>query len=102
MEVVEGSIASGNEQKELAIVLVKRLICDAGMEGQDFALCVALVDDGVIGSAIDLVIDATKGRLAVNVDRGSTGDCCTGFLTRTRQRRRERRQRRRRAAEEAQ
>jgi uncharacterized protein YoxC len=102
MEVVEGSIASGNEQKELAIVLVKRLVCDASMEGHDFALCVSLVDDGIIGSAIDLVVDATKGYVAVNASRASRGDCCTGFLTRARERRRARRQRRRRAAEEAQ
>ena len=105
MEVVEGSIASGNEHKELAIVLVKRLVCDAGMEGHDFALCVSLVDDGIIGSAIELVIDATKGRIAVNTIRGSAGNCCIGFLTRLRERYqklRQRLQRRRKAAEETQ
>ena len=98
MEVVEGSIASGNEQKELAIVLIKRLICDAGMAGPDFALCVSLVDDGIIGNTIDLVVDASKGKIGVNAVKVATS-CCLGFLAHAQAKRQKRKQEKRRAAE---
>lgn len=66
MEAVENSPLKGIEQKELAVSLIKELV-NAQTDNDDTkAAMLILLDNGTIGNMIDLIIDATKGKLDVN------------------------------------
>jgi len=65
MEQVEHTPLKGSEQKELALTLIKALIVDL-TEGEDEVLLLQLLDNGAIGNMIDLIVDATKGKLDIN------------------------------------
>jgi predicted RNA-binding Zn ribbon-like protein len=90
MEVVEGSIARGEERKELAVTLIKRLVQEAGMDSHNLELCMSLIDEGIVGATIDLIVDATKGDLNINAVEETAANCCLAFLNRRQRRRRAR------------
>ena len=79
MEVVELSEVTGAEQRELALDLVKRVIEDAKMSDDARAACNAVLDSGVLGGVVDLVVDATKGKLTINAVQKKTKRCLKGF-----------------------
>ena len=65
MEVVEVSELKGEAQKKEAIILLKRFV----LECSDSAIvtsCLKMIDGGVVDTAIDMVVDATKGKLLIN------------------------------------
>lgn len=72
MEIVEGLTVKGDAQKDIAVALVKAVLEDAEV---DPGLLAAIVEGGLIGSAIELVINATQGELAVNVRRRARRLC---------------------------
>ena len=65
MEEVETTPVKGAEQKEFALKLIKELIIDL-TDKEDEETLLKLFNDGTISNMIDLIIDATKGRLNVN------------------------------------
>ena len=65
METVEETPIKGSEQKEMALKLIRVLAVDL-TEGEDEKVIVGLLDDGTIGNMIDLIVDATRGKLDVN------------------------------------
>tara|TARA_Y100001970_G_scaffold292423_1_gene433671 strand:- start:75 stop:482 length:408 start_codon:yes stop_codon:yes gene_type:complete len=78
MELVEETPLKGNEQKELGLQLIKAIIVDL-TAGEDEKVLLKLLEDGTIGNMIDLIVDATRGRLdvnsAVNVTTGCLNRC---------------------------
>ncbi len=55
----------GEAQKKEAIILLKRFV----LECSDSAIvtsCLKMIDSGVIDTAIDVVVDATKGKILIN------------------------------------
>ena len=78
MELVEETPLKGNEQKELGLQLIKAIIVDL-TDGEDEKVLLKLLEDGTIGNMIDLIVDATRGRLdvnsAVNVTTGCLNRC---------------------------
>jgi hypothetical protein len=72
MEIVEGLTVKGEAQKDIAVALVKEVL-----EGTDIdaGLLAGLVDGGMLSSAVELVIAATQGDLAVNVRRRARRFC---------------------------
>ena len=78
MELVEKTPLKGNEQKELGLQLIKAIIVDLTAE-EDEKVLLKLLEDGTIGNMIDLIVDATRGRLdvnsAVNVTTGCLNRC---------------------------
>ena len=85
MELVEQTPLKGSEQKELALKLINALIVDL-TNGEDERVLLQLLNDGTIGNMIDLIIDATKGRLDVNTAIQVTTGClnrCLPYLCRS-------------------
>ena len=77
MELVEETPLKGSEQKEMALKLIRALIVDL-TDGEDERVLIQLLDDGTIANMIDLIVDATRGRLNVN----SAVKVTTGCLNR--------------------
>lgn len=78
MEEIEKSPIKGSEQKELALKLIRALVVDI-TEKEDEEVLLKLLDDGTISNLIDLIIDATRGKLDVNtltkVSSGCINNC---------------------------
>merc|ERR1712086_56548 len=65
METVEKTPIKGTEQKDLALRLIRALIVDL-TDKDDEKILIKLLDDGTISNMIDLIVDATRGRLNIN------------------------------------
>jgi len=65
METVEKTPIKGTEQKDLALRLIRELIVDL-TDNEDETILLKLLDDGTISNMIDLIVDATSGRLNIN------------------------------------
>tara|TARA_Y100000385_G_scaffold290553_2_gene364206 strand:- start:36 stop:518 length:483 start_codon:yes stop_codon:yes gene_type:complete len=65
MEEVEKTPTKGTEQKEMALKLIRALVVDL-TENEDEKVLLKLLDDGTISNMIDLIVDATKGKLNIN------------------------------------
>ena len=65
MEIVEETPLKGVEQKELSIKLIREIIKDL-TDGEDEKVLLKLLEDGTISNMIDLIVDATKGKLNIN------------------------------------
>ena len=79
MEVVELSEVTGVEQRDLALDIVKRVIDDTKMSHDTRAACNAVLDSGVLVGVVDIVVDATKGKLSINVVKKKSNRCLKGF-----------------------
>lgn len=78
MEIIEGTPIRGTEQKELAIKVLRQLFIDFTDDDIESTL-IELLDAGVIGNLIDLITDASKGKLNINkIVKTSTS--CIKFL----------------------
>lgn len=66
MELIEDTPIKGIEQKEMALKLIHSLIIDL-TENDDEEVLLSLYNSGTIGNMIDLIVDATKGKLNINV-----------------------------------
>ena len=66
MEVVELSEIKGPQQKEMALKLLTLAIEDSCLDASHKETYLNMVKNGVVGTAVDLIVDATKGKLAVN------------------------------------
>jgi len=83
MEVVELTKLKGRDQKDMAIKLVRSVVVDSNLEESKKNVCLQMLDEGVVERTIDLIIDATKGRIAVNCDEivEVASSCCAAFLS---------------------
>ncbi len=80
MEIVEATQLKGKEQKILVERLVKKVVKDAPISDDKEKLLLDMIDEGIVGDVIDLVVSATKGELDVNaVEKVATG-CCLAIL----------------------
>ena len=80
MEVVEATQLKGNAQKQLCIKLVKDIVIAAPLTGNQETLILNMIDSGVLNNTIDLVIDATQGKLDINSAIGVATGCCAAFM----------------------
>ena len=79
MEVVEVTELKGEEQKNMAIRLVRTLVVESPISDEKEKLLLDVIDQGVLGNTVDLVVDASKGNLKINnVVKVATG-CCAAF-----------------------
>jgi hypothetical protein len=77
IEVVEKiENLKGNKKKGLAILLIKKVVENADMDEEDRKLCMTMINNGVVGDTIDLVINAVNGKLDFDdvIEAGSR--CC--------------------------
>ena len=80
MEAVEVTKMKGSEQREMVVDIVQKVIIDAPLSDEREKLCLDMIESGVLGQTIDLVVDATKGRLDVNSAVTLAENCCLSFL----------------------
>ena len=83
IEVIEGSPIKGSEQKTLALKILRQLFIDFTDDDIESTL-INLLDSGAIGNIIDLVIDASKGKINVNKIIDTTATCCKFWIPRFR------------------
>ena len=76
MEVVETTELKGNDQKNMAITLVRRVVDEAPVEDDKKNLMLNMIDEGVLGNAVDLVVDASKGNVNINKVVKVASGCC--------------------------
>ena len=65
LELIEETPVKGSEQKELAIKILKEVF-ETMDDSEEKTSLLQLLNDGTISNMIDLIVDATKGRLNVN------------------------------------
>lgn len=84
MELVEETPIKGIEQKEFALKVLRNLFQDL-TEGEDELVLLKLLDDGSISNIIDLIVDASRGKLNINTVVATSVTCistCIPYLTR--------------------
>jgi len=80
MEIVEATKLKGKEQKALVERIVRKIVTDAPLDESKKSIVISMLDEGIVGDVIDLVVSATKGELDINsVEKVATG-CCLAFL----------------------
>ena len=80
MEIVEATKLKGKEQKVLVERIVRKIANDSPLEESKKSIVISMLDEGIVGDVIDLVVSATKGELDINsVEKVATG-CCLAFL----------------------
>tara|TARA_Y100000591_G_C21551502_1_gene553910 strand:- start:212 stop:583 length:372 start_codon:yes stop_codon:yes gene_type:complete len=79
MEVVEATQLKGDEQRKLCIKLVKDVIIAAPLTGKEEQLLLDMIDNGVLDNTVELVVDATQGKLDINAAVDIAQGCCLAF-----------------------
>ena len=65
MELTEDTHLKGAEQKEFALKVLREIFMDL-TNGEDEVILLTLLDNGMISNMIDLIVDASKGKLNIN------------------------------------
>ena len=79
MEEIENTPLQGTEQKEMSLKLIRELIIDL-TDNEDEEILLKLLDNGSISNMIDLIVDATKGKLNINSLAETSVGCFSIFL----------------------
>ena len=82
MEVVETTQLKGAAQKTLATRLVRQVVVDAPITDSKEKLLLDMIDAGVLGNTIELVVDATRGELDSNAAIAVAQGCCAACMKR--------------------
>jgi pentose-5-phosphate-3-epimerase len=83
MEVVESSKLPGDEKKIAVNRLLRQIIKESNMHYEDKKICENLIDNGVVGDTIELIISASKGEININVKQAISigGQCCLAIMS---------------------
>lgn len=80
MEIVEATKLKGRDQKALVEKIVRKIVNDSPIDETKKGVIIGMLDEGIVGDVIDLVVSATRGELDINtVEKVATG-CCLAFL----------------------
>tara|TARA_B110000046_G_C12983225_1_gene394383 strand:- start:687 stop:1055 length:369 start_codon:yes stop_codon:yes gene_type:complete len=79
MEITEATQLKGEEQRKLCIKLVKDVIVAAPLGGKEEQLLLDMIDNGVLDNTVELVVDASQGKLDINAAVGLAQGCCLAF-----------------------
>ena len=80
MEIVEATKLKGKEQKALVERIVRKIVTDAPLDESKKSIVISMLDEGIVGDVIDLVVSATKGELDINTVQEVATGCCLAFL----------------------
>ena len=80
MEIVEASALKGDEQKKLVEKIVRKIVVEAPIADDKEKLLLNMIDEGIVGDVIDLVVSASKGELNINVAEKAAVGCCLAIL----------------------
>ena len=81
MEVVEGTPVKGSDQKTLTLKILRQLFIDFTDDDLESTL-IGLLDSGAINNLIDLIVDASKGKMNINTVVKTTTVCCKFWIPR--------------------
>tara|TARA_E500000331_G_scaffold281544_1_gene275017 strand:+ start:20 stop:370 length:351 start_codon:yes stop_codon:yes gene_type:complete len=79
MEIVEATTLKGKEQRALVEKLVRQVVVDAPITDEKEKILLYMIDEGIVGDIIDLVVSATKGEVNINAAVEISKICCIGF-----------------------
>jgi len=79
MEEVEKTPTKGAEQKEMALTLIRALVIDL-TDGTDEEVLLKLIDDNTVSNLIDLIVDATKGKININTVATVSSGCINSCI----------------------
>lgn len=65
MQIVEKTTIKGTQQREFVIKLLRKLFKDL-TDNEEEILLLKLIDNGTVCNMIDLVVDASKGKIDIN------------------------------------
>ena len=82
MEFVEASKLKGEAQKKLVTKIVRKVVVDAPIADEKEKLLLDMIDQGVVGNVIELVVSASKGEIDINSAVKVAAGCCASFLKR--------------------
>jgi len=82
MEIVEASNLKGEAQKKLVTKIVKKVVEDAPISDEKEKLILDMIEFGVVGNVVDLVVSASKGEVNINSAVATASGCCLSFLKR--------------------
>ena len=82
MEVVEASKLKGEAQKKLVTKIVRKLIKSSTTSAENKNLLINMIDQGIVGNVIELVVSASKGETDINSAVKVAAGCCASFLKR--------------------
>ena len=80
MEVVELTKVKGPAQKDLAIKLVRHLVVEAPIADEKEKLLLDMIDNGILENTVELVVDASKGNIDINVAVKVASTCCASIF----------------------
>lgn len=80
IENVERENLKGHEKKELAIRILEDIIKASALDAAKQTYGLSLIEHGVVGSSIDLIISAASGDLEVNMDIKTAETLCNKII----------------------
>lgn len=80
IENVERENLKGHKKKELAIRILEDIIKISDLDDAKQTYCLSLIEHGVVGSSIDLIISAASGDLEVNMNIKTAETLCNNFI----------------------
>ena len=60
MEIVEATKLKGKEQKALVERIVRKIVTDAPLDESKKSIVISMLDEGIVGNVIDLVVSLTE------------------------------------------
>lgn len=83
MQIVEKTTIKGTKQREFVIKVLRKLF-ESLIDNEEEKLLLQLIDNGTVSNMIDLIVDATKGKLDINVAVKTTSNLlllCIPYIT---------------------
>lgn len=80
MEIVEASALKGEEQKKLVEKIIRKIVVEAPISDDKETLLLNMIDEGIVGDVIDLIVSASNGELNINVVEKAAVGCCLAIL----------------------
>ena len=84
MELTESTPIKGPVQREFALKILREILTALSEDYEQRNLLIQLLDNGTIGNMIDLIVDASRGNLQINMDTNTTINttitCCLTLL----------------------
>lgn len=78
MEIVESTQVKGKEQKVLVEKIVRKIVVKSPISDAKEKLLLDMIDEGIVGNVIELVVSASKGEINLNAIKDISEDCCVG------------------------
>jgi predicted GNAT family N-acyltransferase len=66
MEAIEEKELSGPKQKDLGKMVLQSVIRDSNMSDENKETCLEIIESGIIENTMELISDASKGKLNIN------------------------------------